>query len=116
MSYSNASKVYFEPIRSITYADITDDLESFADPFANPVRIIDLFNDTDHSVYISFNGIDNHIYLPAHSGRIYDYAANKQAISYEFNQQKQTQLYITYVTDAPTLGAVYVTVIYGSTD
>lgn len=115
-NYSYATRVRFESLIEIAFGDITDTYVAFGDPYNNPIRIFDIFNDTDEPIMISFNGINDNIYCPAHSGRVYDYAANKQANADQLEQAKFTQAYIKYYADAPTLGGVFLGAIYASND
>lgn len=115
-NYSNASRVRFEVIRIATFDEITADFTTFGSPFGDPALLIDIFNDTDQPVVISDDGISSKVYLPSHSGRVYDFGANAQANSYQLAQAKETQIYISYYANAPTLGGVFLTVIYASND
>lgn len=115
-NYSNASQVRFEELRGVPFGDISLAYEPIGDPYENPVRIFDVFNDTDEALLISFDGVTPHIYLPAHSGRIYDYGSNRQANSDQLEQAKATQVSVTASSDLPTEGGVFLTVIYASND
>ena len=115
-NYSNASRARFEPIRIIEGTSISADLVAFGAPYNNPARIIDISNDTDQPVVISFDGINENVYCPAHSGRVYDFGSNRQANSDQFDQPKETQLYVASFDADPSLGNVVVGIIYASND
>jgi hypothetical protein len=115
-NYSNAARVRFEELRGVEFGDIGLAYFAIGDPYQNPIRIFDVFNDTDASLLISFDGVTPHIYMPAHSGRIYDYGSNRQANSDQLEQEKMTQAWVTASSSLPTLGGLFVTVIYASND
>lgn len=115
-NYSNASMVRFTELQGVAFGDITGGYTPLGNAFDNPARIIDIFNDTDQPVLISFDGINPNIYVPSHSGRIYDYGSNAIANSNKLEQAKGTQAYISYNNVAPTLGGVFLGFIYASND
>lgn len=115
-NYSNATRVRFEILKTVAFGSITNAYVAFGTPYADPIRILDIFNDTDAPIVISFDGTNNNIYCPAHSGRIYDYAANKQSNADQLEQAKFTQAYIKYFAGAPSVGSVFLGSIYASND
>lgn len=115
-NYSNASRVRFEELRGVAFGDISLAYTPIGDPYENPARAIDIFNDTDEPLLVSFDGVIPHIYCPAKSGRVYDFGANRQASSDQLEQAKYTQAYVTASADLPTEGGIFLGIIFASND
>lgn len=83
-------------------------------PLTHPVRYIKFQNLSTQSVYISWNGIHDHMILPANSFDVIDIATNKQKTDAGFIS-KGTQFWVRQVGAAP-VGNVYISVLYGYGD
>ena len=114
MSKLNAIRVAYEDLREAAFGAIGAAYAIVGTATQNPIRIITIVNDTDAPVVISFNGVDDHIYVPATSGFTYDYNANKQDPSGIFQQPSGTEIYVKRHAGAPTTGDLAITIIYAS--
>lgn len=115
-NYSNSSRAQFDDMRALFFADIDNVFTPLGDPLSNPTLILNVFNDTDVALFFTDNLETTKGYLPAHSGIVYDFGASAQAHSYELRYPKGTQLYVTYVDSAPSLGGVFLSAVYSSND
>ena len=113
---ASALKVRFEDLRELDFGSITSSFVGVGSSFANPVRMLKVTNTTDQDMYISFNGVDTKDMVAARSAWIYDYGSNKITPSGILEQSAGERVYVKQIgVTAPTLGAIYVTVIYAST-
>jgi hypothetical protein len=112
MATGLAIRAKWEPLRSIDEASIGTDYVAIGIPFANPVRIMWLQNTTDVLLTFSQDGVDDNFILePASSIKI-DLSANRVDPSGALYFSAGESL---YVKGEPTMGSVYLSVIYGTT-
>lgn len=108
-------RVRYEPLRSVGFGSITSMYESVGLPFANPVRILKVTNLTDKNILVSLNGLDDHDIVSANGFFLYDYSSNKANVAGLLEQPQGDRIYIKSETvSLPTLGNLYVTVVYAS--
>jgi hypothetical protein len=108
-------RVRYEPLRSIGFADIAPTYEPIGLPFANPVRILKVTNLTDQNMIISLNGVDDNDIVASSGFFLYDYASNKASTAGLLEQPQGDRIYVRSETGvSPTIGNVYVTVVYAS--
>lgn len=113
---ASALKVRYEDLRLLAFGSITGAYVGVGASFVNPVRMLKITNTTDQDMDISFNGIDTKDMVAARSSFIYDYGSNLIAPAGIFEQSAGERVYIKQIgVTAPTTGAIYVTVIYAST-
>ncbi len=113
MSNKYALKAWAEPLRSAAFGSITGSLTALGSPFVYPTRVLFFTNDTDAVIYLSLNGEDNMFALISGTSLTLDVTTNKSfddGLYFAIG----TQAYIAYAT-APTLGNVYLSVVYGTT-
>jgi len=113
---ANAQRVKFETIRSIAYTAITTSLVAIGEPFDNPIRLICIDNFTNASIFISFDGINDHTVVAAISGRVFDYATNRVGPEDRLEQPVNVQVFVRRQAGAPTSGSVYVTTMYAASN
>ena len=104
----------FEELRVVAFGSITNGFTEFGAPYANPVRILKVVNGTDATIELSFDGVNPHdVYLPDSAG-VYDFTTNRQASSDQAEQPKNTQVYLRYSGLAPSLGDMYLVVVFAN--
>jgi len=96
--------LYPEPIYRLSYTSISSTYNLLAQ-IKNPCVTLVLQNLTDDIVTFSFDGVDDHIDLPANGHMILDVMANKSLARPLNGQQNQT----IYVKGEPTVGRVNIT-------
>jgi hypothetical protein len=110
----SSGRIRFEDLRSLGFAGIGAIYAGIGLPFANPVRILKVTNLTDVDLLISFNGISDHDVVATKGFFLYDYATNQSSSAGILEQAVGDRVYVKQITGAPTLGSVYVTVVYAS--
>ena len=66
-----------QDLRSIDSATINGAYQLIDSLFGEPIIILKIVNDSDQAVTVSYNGTDDHDYIPANSFTLYDVCANK---------------------------------------
>lgn len=107
-----ALKVVLDTIRSKAFGSITASYTTLGTPLGHATRLIRFVNDTDAAVFISTDGTNDMLYLPAGSFILYDLTTNREQTAPIFAFAKGTQFYVKYNT-APGARAVYIECIYG---
>lgn len=107
-------RVRYEPLRSTAFGDITTGYEGVGLPFANPVRILKVTNLTDKDILVSFDGITDHDVVAANGFFLYDYSSNRSNTAGLLEQPQGDRIYIKAEDTLPTIGTLYVTIVYAS--
>jgi hypothetical protein len=119
MAVANSVKIRYELLRILPFASILQGgvFTGVGLPFQDPPRMIKVQNTTDQGLYISFNGYAGSAvdFIVAESGFIYDYGSNRSDTGGNLEQPAGDRVYV-YSDVAPTIGNVYVTVMYASND
>jgi hypothetical protein len=109
---SLALRLLPEPASVLAYTTIGATYMSIGS-FSNPSRLLYLLSTLDEPVWISFNGIDNHIVLLNNGYFVLDVSSNQS-----FNQglyiATGQRIYAKQVATTPTVGAIYMTTFYGA--
>jgi len=100
----------FDTLRVIAHGSITNTLAKFGAEITHTVRAFKIVNLTDGNMFISLDGKNNQIYVPAGSFTLYDISSNRQVVQ-NFTLQSLSQFYIAYDT-APTMNSVYLEILY----
>jgi len=81
----------WEPVREAAFGSVVASYAALGDPFAHPISILRIVSTLDKDVYLSFDGVNNHIYVAAMESFVYDLSSNKSG--YKLVIPKGTQLY-----------------------
>lgn len=110
-----AVRVGAETLRFIEFDDITEDYNDIGVGLANPARQIILSNLTDATLFISLNGLDDHLILTAGAIFTNDNNANRTG-SGKANLFAQGQIFWVRCDNGaePTMGSVYLSSFYGA--
>ena len=114
MASATAQRVRFENLRSLPFGSITGAYVGVGPAFANPVRMLIIDNITDSDLYVSFDGINDAMIVPALSGKVLDYASNKMSPADHLEQSKGERVYVKVISLIPSDGGVFVSAIYAS--
>lgn len=104
----------WDNLRLLNYAFMDTTYIGIGSALSNPVRIIALYNSTDQDLFISTDGINDKIIIPAQSQRIYDIAANKSTQGGCLFLAAGQRLYARYPDVEPTQGNIYFESAFGS--
>ena len=103
-----------EPLQSLAFGSISGTY-ALIGTTANAISIFELQNLTNASVTFSLDGVNDNFILPAYSGAVYDVTGNKAGDDTGLYIAKGTKVYAKS-GGSPSVGAVYVTAIYDSSN
>ena len=110
------TRVNFDPVRELAFGGISGTYAAVGTPLTNPSRMVAFNNATDVMVYISFDGVNNHLKLASNSFKLFDFATNRIQED-GFFVSIGTQFYVKQVSGAASTNGVWIEVCYGaSTD
>ena len=112
MSTSLSIRLAPEEVRTLTFGSIGATYMGVGSVMTKPIRIFLLQNLTDAELMFSFDGITDHLPLPANGYILLDITANKTRES-GYYLAEGTRIYVKE-TGTPTSGNVYLTTFYGA--
>lgn len=99
----------FEAVREVAFGSILASYSAVGSATAANARIIYLANDTDVDVYVSIDGVDNHLRVKSNSFRLLDLTSNKTPFAPLFLAKNLT-FYVKRVSGAPATGTFWIEV------
>jgi len=114
MSNKFGLKAWAEPLRSANFGALTASLAPLGTPYVEPVRIYCFTNGTNVTVFVSFNDSDNMFAVLAGNSMVLDLTTNK-SFDDGLYLAVGNSTYVAYAT-IPTSGAVYLSVVYGTSE
>lgn len=109
---SLAIKALFEPVRTLGFAAIGAGYVGVGTSLNFPARQIFIQNFTDVPLMFSFDGINDHFPLASDSFLLDDLTSNK-TLETGYFIAKGDRLYVKQMGAAPTVNAVWFSVLYG---
>jgi hypothetical protein len=118
MGLAQSVRVAYEPIRTIEYTEFVDGVLVVGDNpvISHPVRELKAYNFTDQNVFISYDGINIVDIIPSKGAFVDDFSSNKSDAGGILELPAGSYVWVMGETDAPTLGNVYIVVIYASSN
>ncbi len=113
MSSVSSIRVQYLPVKTLAFGSVVAGYAAIGTPLVDPARIILIQNFTDAAIMVSYDGINDHYPVDAHSYIIWDYCSDSSTNVVGFYVSSGTQIYCKRLSGAPTLGSVYVSVVYG---
>ena len=105
------TRIAFDSVREAAFGTITGSYLPIGAPLTRHARIAYFGNSTDGFVYVSLDGVHNHILLAPNSFQLFDFAANLIRDDGLFISQ-ETQFYIKSAGSL-TEGEVYIEIVTG---
>ena len=105
------TRIAFDAVREAAFGSITGSYTPIGAPLAKHARIAYFGNSTDGAVYVSLDGVTNHMLLAGNSFQLFDFAANLIRDDGLFVAQ-ETQFYIKSAA-VLTKGEIYIEIITG---
>lgn len=106
------TKAMPDTLRTVAFGSITGSYTTVGSPFSYQARIICFTNTTDKDVLFSLDATHDQLIVPAGGFKLFDVTINHRPVNMDdFTFGIGTQWYVKY-TAAPSLGAVYLEVIY----
>lgn len=103
---------HFDTLRSLAFGGISGTYANLGTALTTNARMFKLTNGTNGDIFVSLDGTNNHMFLPAGSFTLYDLSTNSPPIAVTDNLVLAigTQFRVKQST-APNTGAVYLETI-----
>jgi hypothetical protein len=108
MTYKNAAT--FDTLRTVAFGSINSTYTQVGPVLPSPAVIVSIKNATDGIIYISTDGINDMLAIPAGWAEVYDIRTNAPNVAEYFIPQG-TSFLIKYSGSAPSSGSVYIEAI-----
>jgi hypothetical protein len=106
------SQADIEPLRSLAAGSISGTYAAVGSALEFPSRIICLSNDTEGNMVFSRDGVNNEVFVPAGSFKLFDISTNHRPVNQDdFVFERGTQWYVKQL-EAPVSGSVYIESIH----
>ncbi len=110
---ANGMSMVWEPLRIVASGTITGNYIALGTPLEHPARIIDITNLCNETLYLSIDGVNDHIVVPADAGKVKDICAARSGGDLGGAYVAvNTTFYVRSPTDAATGGSIYLEVQY----
>jgi hypothetical protein len=107
MSYG--VRVSFEPLREVSFGSILASYIDVGSATTGFIRMASFNNDTNKYLYVSFDGVNDHIRLAPNSFRLWDFTANQvKPNGFFFPENGIFQVKYDSSGTAPTSGSFWV--------
>lgn len=106
-------KAKFETVRVEIAANVGAGYSVLGAPLANAARLVYILNTIDSGLMFSTDGFNDHFAVPENGYIVFDLTTNKLEGEDGWFFGASTQFWIRQL-GAPTTGAVYLSVLYGS--
>lgn len=107
------TKVLFEPVREVAFGSVGASYSAVGSATLHHTRLVSFNNSTDQDIYISIDGVNNDLRIATNSFRLLDLTANEVKDEGNFISQN-TVFYVKRAGGAPTLGNVWIEVMYSA--
>jgi hypothetical protein len=108
----NCCLIRYEILRELDYTAFTGGFVPVGDAFLHPARMIVFNNDTDASMYISFNGVDRHLSIQSFTQFVFDYGSNMATQAGVAELPAYDRVWVQEKGAVPTSGSLDVAVTY----
>jgi hypothetical protein len=116
MSLTYALIARFEDLRSIAFGSILTTYVQVGLPTENTIRMVCFNNTTNANLIISFNGINDKVFVAANGFKLYDFASNKSNQGGTLDLPQNTAFWVRLETGSTaTSGNLYIETCYGAT-
>lgn len=109
MTYFAKEKFLFEPLRSIEHGDVEATYSQIGGPTEHRPCLMLIMNTLNKAVFVSVDGINDHLCLRLESTTILDLGTNKQGTSRLF-MSVGTRFYVREADGSPSKGVLAITV------
>lgn len=104
---SSSAVVVIDTIRTVAFGGISGTYALVGTPFTFPCRLICFTNNTNGDVFFSDDGVNDKLFLPAQSFKLFDVTSNRYGNIAGLVFPIHAQFYVKQST-APSSGSVYI--------
>ena len=109
---TNTQAVNIDQLRSLAFGSIAATYNRVGTAFGHGVRLICITNNTNANMFFSIDGVNDYLFLPANSFKLFDLNTNKRLVDQLWVFPAGTQFFVRY-SSAPSSGSVYIECLYG---
>jgi len=106
------TRVSFEAVREIAFGAVSGSYAAVGSALAESSRLISFNNGLDAAVYVSFDGVNDHLRVVANGFKLLDLTTNKVRDDGLF-LARGSKIYIKQVSGAASAGDFWVETLYG---
>lgn len=110
---NQAVQVVFDTLRTDAFGSILVGYSIIGTPFAHPIRLLVMQNMTDGNVIISFDGVNDHMFLPSTGQIVLDFASDASEVAGMWSLPIGAGVWVKQSGTAPTTGNFWVSAAYG---
>ena len=108
---SNGIVAKLDTLRSLAYGSISGTYAAIGSPLTYAANAFRFINNTNGDMFVSDDGTNDKLFVPAGSFVLYDVASNKVVPGNNLKMAALTQFYVRY-SSSPSSGSVYLEIIY----
>lgn len=105
------TRVRFEALRELAFGGIGAAYAAVGGATSDHTRLVTFNNTTDTDLYVSTNGVTDHLRVATGSGKVFDLTTNKVRDDGLFFDQGTT-FYVKRAAGAPSTGLIWIEVMY----
>lgn len=109
---SQSTVIYPNPLQSIASSTLTSSYKAIGNALAYPARLIKIVNDSTEDVTVSWDGINDHDFVPGGSFTLYDCGTNRGNSSSSMDVPSGTAF---FVKGTAGTGSIYLISLYAKT-
>ena len=106
------TRVTFDAGRELAFGSMGATFVAVGSPLSDHVRLLGLNSSLNAEVYVSFDGVTDHLRMASNSFKLYDLSANKIRDDGLF-LAAGTQIYVREVSASVASGAFWIEAMYG---
>lgn len=99
------------PMRSLAFGSISGTYAPVGTPLNNVSLITWIENNTDADLIVSFDGVNDHLFMPSRSGKVVDISTNKDPRD-SLGASIGTYFHVKQDSGAPSTGSLYISIGY----
>jgi hypothetical protein len=108
---SGGMRVVADTLRIMLFGTVDFAYLPIGSVFSHPIRLLNINNDTNEAILISYDGVSNNQYIPAQTGLVLDFTSNSGATVFPL-MAAGTIIYAAGFTALPTSGVITVSAYY----
>lgn len=108
----NPQIVSIDTLRTLAFGSISASYAAVGTPFAQPVRLICITNNTAGDMLFSTDGVNDMLFVAKGGFKLFDLGTNRYNVAQTWALPAGTQFYVKQST-APTSGSVYIEALWG---
>ena len=111
----SSERAVIDVLRSLAHGSISGTYAAVGSAVTQIIRLVCITNNTDGDMFFSDDGVNDKLFIPKGSFKLFDVTTNRDNKSSGFGFPVSTQYYVRQ-SSAPSTGSVYIEIVYGYGD